>query len=1768
MKGKNLKRIIAFIMVFAMILSADAAMLATVFAESQQVETEATNEEPGEPVDPVKPVEQEQEQEEEPEPEEEPDSEDEQEPKEEEKPEEKPEGEMEEEIEETEEEEEEIVEEPMTISLTSQGITIEISAEAGVLPEGTKIQVNPLSDDEIDMYLNAIEEQKEDILMGYATLFDIVLLDANDNIIQPNGEVKVSFYGLDHIKEDDDVFIYHVEAKETSMRPSGSMVNMQGSSSANDVDIEDFDVEVESGKISFDTDHFSIYIVGTNIKHENQNNNQRYQMYVGDTVDLEERISRNDGFWSIDQGSGNARVVSSSGRNATIEATNTGNATVRYIAQTGGPTQTTNFYIRVNARGSHDEIDPADEPTTDPDALNPGTVAAEKTARWVDYGNRIAKINLSVEGMPIKGGSDVILVMDVSLSMQTGSRINTAREASNQFVSNLLGDGNPLNNRVAFIPFHGSSGGGTGQSEVNNVTSGRVNFSYDMGRLTSHISNVPVGLYTNYSAALQKAIEYSNSREEGEESRPLYIVFMSDGEPNPGSFNGQAQADTLKGSDYNATIYTVGIQLGSGSSGNTARNRLQNLASTIDGTNLYADVSNMSDLAPILTRIASETKIAGTNAVFKDFIADEFEFYSSAPYVSDGAYDSDDESVTINVGNITEEAKTFKIYVRLKTEHNEEGEYFTNDNIHLDYTDVNDASAHKDKDDIGHPKLSVGYGTIAIRYVLVNDSGQYVSRDDPLVILEEAHRHFVPTHNFSHLFNVSGSTELDLDRTYTVSSTVPEGYTLYNVGETIEQELNFTNTNPTVEFKVVAAPIVNYTVTYLPGDQGTFAAQVTEDLAYGDNTPAFDGIPAGNLGYYFTGWTPEVSDTVTGNATYVAQWSKQTKITITANSDTKVYNGEVQSVSGYVISGELLSGHELSEITATGSGINVETYPVTIVGNPVIKDSQGNIVTHMYKINKVNGTLTMTKRPITITSADDSKEYDGIRLTNSGFNVTSGTLVAGQEADVEVTGGITNIGTLPNSIGEVKILDGDIDVTDNYEINVVTGRLTITPKEVIITVGDAEKVYGTEDPDFTGTVTGLINDYDLILSGYRRINNDEDVGVYEDVLIPEFVISSNYTVTVNKGTFTINKAIGADLIIEDYEGIYDGDSHSIEVLNTIEGDTVYYKVGSGNWTTTNPGFADVGEYTVQVKVENPNYLDRTGVGKVKITPRAITIKANDGLRVYNGLPLINLGHQVTNGELVGEHNSVAVVLGGRTDAGESQNELRSVRIFDRLRDVTKNYDITKENGTLTVTPRPITVTANSASKVYDGTPLSNSGFEITSGSLVSLQRLSATVTGSRTDVGTEPNEIDSVKIRDSIFGVVDFTDNYEIIPVDGLLEVTRATGVDLEIEGYEGIYDGDPHSIEVTNTIDEDKVFYSLDGDDWSEEKPEFTDVGEYKVLVKVENPNYEDRLGEGTVEITPKSVTIVVNNASKRVGQADPIFSGTVEGLINEDDLGEIVYNRTNADVNTVGVYPEVLTAEFEDNPNYTVEITNGDFTINSAPGPGPTPVPPELNDPDPPELNLEDHFAYIQGYPDNTVRPEGLVSREEVAAVFYRLLTDESRNALMTTSNNFPDVASSRWSNRHISTLVNGGIIQGYNDGTFKPGSSITRAELATIASRFDNLSPFVADRFSDISGHWANEYINSAADKGWVNGYPDGTFRPNQAITRAEFVTLVNAVLERRVHAENILEDARVFPDLSESAWYYEAMQEAINSHTYVRLEDGYEEWIEIYYPELDM
>ncbi len=216
-------------------------------------------------------------------------------------------------------------------------------------------------------------------------------------------------------------------------------------------------------------------------------------------------------------------------------------------------------------------------------------------------------------------------------------------------------------------------------------------------------------------------------------------------------------------------------------------------------------------------------------------------------------------------------------------------------------------------------------------------------------------------------------------------------------------------------------------------------------------------------------------------------------------------------------------------------------------------------------------------------------------------------------------------------------------------------------------------------------------------------------------------------------------------------------------------------------------------------------------------------------------------------------------------------------------------------------------------------------------------------------------------------------------------------------------------------------------------------------------------------------------------------------------------------------------------------------------------------------PTLNTQDHDAYLLGYEDGTVRPEGSITRAEVATIFFRLLTDESRDKFWSQTNDYTDVPADAWYNNAVSTLSNAGILDGYEDGTFRPDGNITRAEFATITARFLEASYDGGNRFPDIDGHWAAEYINQAANAGIVDGYEDGTFRPQQNITRAEAVTMVNRTVDRHPDADHLLDNMVTWPDNPESAWYYAQIQEATNAHAYTMHTDQedapYEIWTEL-------
>ena len=419
-------------------------------------------------------------------------------------------------------------------------------------------------------------------------------------------------------------------------------------------------------------------------------------------------------------------------------------------------------------------------------------------------------------------------------------------------------------------------------------------------------------------------------------------------------------------------------------------------------------------------------------------------------------------------------------------------------------------------------------------------------------------------------------------------------------------------------------------------------------------------------------------------------------------------------------------------------------------------------------------------------------------------------------------------------------------------------------------------------------------------------------------------------------------------------------------------------------------------------------------------------------------------------------------------------------------------------------------------------------------------------------------------------------------------------------------YDDNVYQLKVTvklnaagTAMEIDKVYCSTDGETWHEidsadsDKLVITNSYEAEIIpdaITIDLSQYIQKelklTGDNrftgatyTASVTPiidgelgEAKTISVSYAANESGLK------TFNGTLTFTESGTYRYEvRENIPANATGydtsVYELLVIVTAEDGKlvatvgqklagDQSGELTNEPIVFHNTYNTGNATIiiPPDER----PTLNTDDHYAYVMGYPDGTVRPMGNITRAEVATIFFRLLTDDSRAQFWATTNAYSDVKSGDWFNNAVSTLSNAGIISGYPDGTFRPNAPITRAEMAKVVALFAKLDKS-EDLFNDIAGHWAEAYIRLAAGNGWIAGYPDGSFKPQQNITRAETMTMINRVLDRVPSVESHLLPYNVmltFPDCQSGQWYYIAVQEATNSHTYERAvteKHGDEQWI---------
>lgn len=709
-------------------------------------------------------------------------------------------------------------------------------------------------------------------------------------------------------------------------------------------------------------------------------------------------------------------------------------------------------------------------------------------------------------------------------------------------------------------------------------------------------------------------------------------------------------------------------------------------------------------------------------------------------------------------------------------------------------------------------------------------------------------------------------------------------------------------------------------ITFNSGSHGSIEGEdengnVTfEDVTNGTDTPTPPTVTPDD-GWYFVGWSPEISDTVDGDVTYVAQYSQKKVIKVTGNTAELVYNGEEQTVTGYTVDmipeGWTITGLSYSA-SATEVSITTEGFG-SFSGTAVVIDENGKVVPEdQYSLYTFAGELTILPRELVITTDSATKEYDGTALTDDGWNDTPPVgLADGDEILMSAPyGSQTAVGSSLNLVDYdyIAVTRDGKDVTHNYKIIVNHGTLTVTKNTTAITItaDSASKEYdGTALTADGYTFTqGILSEHDELIVVVEGSQTDvgssaNKVVSYKVMLDGEVDVTDYYTFALPvDGTLTVTK-VGAPIVItaasdsKTYDGTpltNGGYTFTQGVL--AEGDVLTAEV-SGAQTFAGTSANVVASYKVMRGNQDvtANYTIETVDGTLEVTKRGLVITADSAAKIYDGTALTDNGWQDTApaGLASGDTVSSVVVTGTQTNVGHSANIASGAVIMRSGVDVTANYDITYINGTLTVSTvgTPIIITAASDSKVYDGTPLTNSGYTFTQGVLVEGDELIAVVEGSQTNAGISANKVVSYKVMRNGTDVTSFYTFGET--VDGTLEVTKrdvtitAGSATKEYDGeaiatpdytVDGVAAGEQVSATVTGT----QLFVGT------------SSVVVSDAVITGENggttDNYNITYVDGTLTVTKRSedVTVTADSASK-------IYDGTpltADGYIVTGNLAD----------------------------------------------------------------------------------------------------------------------------------------------------------------------------------------------------------------------------------------------------------------------------------------
>lgn len=853
----------------------------------------------------------------------------------------------------------------------------------------------------------------------------------------------------------------------------------------------------------------------------------------------------------------------------------------------------------------------------------------------------------------------------------------------------------------------------------------------------------------------------------------------------------------------------------------------------------------------------------------------------------------------------------------------------------------------------------------------------------------------------------------------------------------------------------------------------------------------------------------------------------------------------------------------LADVKIVSGAVSSYTYDLSIT----FRDATANGAADAFE--KTTATYTITKRPVTLTSETASKPYDGTPLTKPEVTVTDyndgKNVFKNEVTDIKANGSVIDPG--PAVTNAITYTPGANFKATNYNISKSEGKLSINdiagptnlPK-VTVHCTNTEVVHADSDGN------ALTN------------------GSYMSI-VSKNATSNSYICTV---TLTDKS---------DYINAYNTSTGATHVSDTSKNDTteivLTYDVTNKTWNAPTESFF------LNVKCDTPTVnvtYEWTGLEGVVFDDdqhKAPTLPK--GETVTKGSPH-TVDFMYLNGSTVTDVHGNVYKFSGWDQKGtitvQKKTTIRGTwtkstgtfdltnRIFKSFTEADRSNDIPTAEGLTYNFEVKVTRQDDSTDVRYGSATLKGNETEATAFNFAPNH----TLTFDKAGIYTYSVEENSgyVSPNGAVKGnIINDARKYQLtIKVDGNLDVEAYSFIEMPAGDtptetvptgeltitFENKYNEDPNADDVTLDLSKyvTKTFESRHGKSatesfeakvqiWLDDVPIITNAAAEKDSIAI----YAAANGE---KVYDKTGTVTLST-----GETKPFdFGGSI--TLDRNHRYRIRVTET-AGSNTDVEYDKTVYETYVNFDYETKEVKwyeyNGNFSFtNTYTGIDdyyPIIIPTIINK-DTGMLNKTDHFAYVIGYPDGTVHPNGQITRAEVATIFFRLLRDEVRDGAFTTSNSYSDVAYGKWYNNPISTMSALGIITGYPDGTFKPNKPITRAEFAAIAARFDETQSGKSATFSDVIGHWAAKEIGIAYYNDWIKGYPDGTFKPDQNITRAEAMTLINRVLERKPESPaDLLTNMNKWTDnMDTSKWYYLDVQEATNSHAYTRKTFNYELW----------